>query len=405
MTEVSKKILAELNNRKNNMIKQLCEFCAISSGSENLAGLAIMRETLCTAFNSLADHLEVHKFSPLTTINMAGNEVTIEQGPTLFISKRPKLSRRILLCGHMDTVYNDNNFPTVRLNEKQIKGPGVADMKGGLVVILQALRVFEEYAISKNLGWDIFINADEELGSPASSELLKKIAANYQAALVFEPALTVDGRFARKRCGSGKLTIIASGRTAHVGRAFDTGRNAICHLAKAIIAIDALNKQHNGIVINIGKIAGGTALNIVPEQAVAKLDVRIAHPQDEEWLWEQLRKITLKMQHDDYALKIYGNFSRQVKDVSPATARLFTIIQKLGQELNYPISWADSGGCCDGNNLANLNVPVIDTLGVRGGNLHSSAEFIELDSLVERAALTSLLLLNLAGGGLEELKR
>lgn len=402
MEEISKKLLKTLKTRQNHMVEQLFKFCTINSGSENLPGLALMNEALHKSFKPLADKIETLSFPDFTTINMNGNIIKQKTGNALFIHKRQELPNRILLCGHMDTVYNhgSNNELTI-LNERQIQGPGVADMKGGLVVILEALKIFEDFAAAKNIGWDLLINADEELGSPASSNLINKIALNYQAALVYEPAVTVSGIFARNRWGSGKLTLIAKGRSAHVGRAFDQGRNAICYLAKIILAIADLNKQHDGIIINIGKIAGGSALNIVPEQAVAKLDIRIAKPKDEKWVWENLNQIKQKFHHDDYELNIYGNFSRPVKIVTPATKKFFSILQTVGKNLGSSIHWQDSGGCCDGNNLAGLNVPVIDTLGVCGGNLHSAQEFMEIESLVERTALTALLLLNLATGGLK----
>lgn len=406
MDAIIKDILHFLSPRKQAMVEQLHHFCEINSGTENLLGLTQMYQTLKTAFTPIADEMEEIEFPPISTIDMLGNTSKQLCGKALFIRKRPELKRRILLTGHMDTVYGAEH-PFQKLiyqNDNEINGPGVTDMKGGLVVIIQAITAFELTEAAANLGWDIFINADEEIGSPASSLFFDQIAENYQAALIYEPAMTPAGTFAKNRRGSGKLTLVATGKSAHVGRDFSDGRNAICYLAEALTQIQALNRQSNGITINVGKIAGGGALNVVPDKAVAKFDIRISKAEDEHWVRAELNNIIMKMRREGYTLDLYGNFGRPVKQICPATKRLFERIQHIGYKLGLPINWQDSGGCCDGNNLARQGMPVIDTLGVRGGNIHSVQEYILLDSLVERATLSSLLLLDLAKGGLEELK-
>lgn len=407
MNKQFKDIVLSLVNHKSMMIDQLHHFCAINSGTDNLTGLATMRQLLSNAFQAVADQIQVLPLAAFPIINLSGDTVMKQCGDALLISKRPTLKRRILLSGHMDTVYSVNHpFQTLSyINDNQINGPGVADMKGGLIVILHALTAFEQSNQAETLGWDVFINSDEEIGSPASSSLLTQIAPNYQAALVYEPAMDAQGTLAKNRRGSGKMTLIASGKAAHVGRAFHEGRNAIAYLAEAVIAIHQLNDQREGVTINVGKIAGGDALNMVPDKAVMQLDVRINHPDDEQWVRQQIEQIILKLKRSDYNLSVEGHFGRPVKRVCGNTERLFKRIQKLGNELGLAINWQDSGGCCDGNNLAQQGLPVIDTLGVRGGNIHSSDEFILLDSLVERSMLSALLLHDLASGGLEEIRQ
>lgn len=389
------------------MVEQLHQFCEINSGTTNLPGLAQMASALQSAYNPIADTIQIKKLNPLSTINMSGETTCQPCGDTLFIRKRPQLQRRILLSGHMDTVYAANN-PFQKLtyiNDNCINGPGVTDMKGGLIVLLHALSAFEQTDCASELGWDVLINADEEIGSPASSVLFNEIAADYQAALVYEPAMTASGTIAKNRKGSGKLTLIATGKAAHAGRAFDEGRNAICYLSEALCFIHALNGKRDGVTINVGKIAGGEALNVVPDKAVAQLDIRISQPEDELWVRTELDKIIFQLKRQDYSLNIHGLFGRPVKKVCSGTERLFYRLQLAGKELGISIDWKDSGGCCDGNNLAQHGLPVLDTLGVRGGNIHSSEEYILLDSLSERAMLSSLLLLDLAQGGLEDLKK
>ncbi|KTD19272.1 carboxypeptidase G2 [Legionella lansingensis] len=407
MDQVRKDLLPYLDARKPSMVEQLHRFCEINSGTENLQGLAIMLKTLKTAFTPLADQIHTRQFPAITTMNMVG-EASIQQcGDALFIRKRPELKRRVLLAGHMDTVYGANH-PFQKLmyvNENTINGPGVTDMKGGLIVILHALSVFEESPLASTLGWDVVINADEETGSLVSSALYDEIARDYQAALVYEPAADAEGAFAKNRSGSAKLTLVATGKTAHAGRSFYEGRNAICYLAEAITAIHALNGLKEGVTINVGKIAGGTALNVVPDKAVAKMDVRISQTEDEFWVRDQIHNIIHKLERPGYSLSLHGSFHRPVKKICPATERLFSRIQAIGRQLGLNLDWRNTGGCCDGNNLAQHGLAVIDTLGVRGGRVHSSEEFILLNSLVERTALSALLLFDLAQGGLEELQK
>lgn len=407
MVKSHKELIDTIHANKKNMVDQLHQFCEINSGTTNLAGLAVMAKTLHSAYESIADTIHSKKLNPLSLINMTGNSAVQHFGDALFISKRPHLKRRILLSGHMDTVYSTTH-PFQKLtyvNDNYVNGPGVADMKGGLIVMLHALSAFEKSEISSEMGWDVLINSDEEVGSPASSILFDELALNYQAALVYEPAMTATGTLAKNRKGSGKLTVVATGRAAHAGRAFDEGRNAICYLAEAVTAIHALNGQCDGVTINVGKIAGGEALNVVPDKAVAQLDIRISLPENEFWVREQLDHIINKLKRSDYSLSVHGVFGRPVKRVCSGTERLFKRVQNLGKELGLSIDWKDSGGCCDGNNLARHGLAVLDTLGVRGGNIHSAEEYILLDSLPERAALSALLLIDLAQGGLEDLKK
>ena len=391
-------LLSFLRTNEPTMVAQLHAFCHINSGTDNLSGLASLCDLLKTTFTPLADRIESHRLPPVSMINMAGETTLQTCGDLLFIQKRPQLKRRVLLSGHMDTVYGVSHpFQTLsHIDANTINGPGVADMKGGLIVMLHALTAFEASSHAANIGWDVVINADEEIGSPASSLFLSRIASKYEAAFVYEPAMTPSGTMAKNRKGSGKLTLIATGKAAHAGRAFNEGRNAICFLAEVITAIHALNGLRDDITINVGKIAGGEALNVVPDKAVAKLDIRISHPEDELWVRQHIDDIIRKKQHEGYSLTVHGNFGRPVKRVNRGLESLFQRLQHMGLLLGLSIDWKDSGGCCDGNNLALHGLPVLDTLGVRGGDIHSENEFICLDSLVERAALSALLLMDLA---------
>jgi glutamate carboxypeptidase len=385
------------------MLQDLNEWCAINSGSTNLIGMAQMHQRLFEAFKPLSDNIESIPLPDVTSISMTGELTSQAAGHALLIRKRPHLKRRILLSGHMDTVFGvEHPFQTLQqLDDNIINGPGVADMKGGLVVMRHALQAFEQSTHAHTLGWDVIISTDEEIGSNASNSLLMNIAKSARAALVYEPAITPDGRFAKNRKGDLKVTLVTTGLAAHSGRDFDKGRNAICYLADIIMSIQALNGQREGLTLNIGKIAGGTALNIVPDKAVAQLDIRLLYPEDEVWVREQLNIIQQQHQKTGYSLSVTHRYDRPVKRVNKPTEQLFTRLQTLAQSHQLQLTWEDCGGCCDGNNLAQLDIAVLDSLGVRGGNIHTSAEYILLDSLIERAKLSAYLLDDLARGGLE----
>lgn len=399
-----KELIKLIMDCQNTMEEQLHQWCAINSGTANLAGLQTMAQVLSKAYSPLADSIEIKSLQPTHLMDITGISKAKTCGDVLWIRKRPELKRRILLGGHMDTVYgSDHAFQNITyVNDNTLKGPGVTDMKGGLVVMLQALTAFEQSTEASNLGWDVLINADEEIGSPASAFLFNQLASDYEAALLYEPAINPEGMLAKNRRGSGKLTLIATGIAAHAGRSFDEGRNAICYLAKAITSIHELNGQRDGVTINVGRIAGGEALNVVPNKAIAQLDVRIPLPEDEFWVRDALDKIITQLKHPDYKLEVHGQFSRPVKRVDLKTQCLFARLQQMGKKLGLSLDWKDSGGCCDGNNLAQLGLPVLDTLGVRGGNIHSPEEYLLLDSLTERAALSTLLLIDMAKVPLEE---
>lgn len=398
MNSTTQSLLHFLQSHHETMIEQLHQFCNINTGTENTTGLLAMRSLLETTFTPIADHIQIQAFPSIPIIDMTGTTHHQKYGEALLIRKRPHLQKRVLLCGHMDTVYSANHpFQQLTyLDDNCLNGPGVADMKGGLIVMLYALMAFETLPQAASLGWDVIITADEEVGSPVSGPWLAEVSQHYQVGLVYEPAMDKLGTLAKNRKGSGKLTLIAHGKTAHAGRDFDAGRNAIYKLAEALVDVQHLNGQRQGVTINIGLIGGGTALNMVPDQALAKLDIRISQPEDEHWIRQQLAEIIKKHTESGFSFNLQGHFGRPVKHINKVTTALFHRIQTVGELLELKLDWKDSGGCCDGNNLAHQGLPVIDTLGVRGGHLHTSDEFILLDSMVERAALSALLLLDLA---------
>ena len=394
-------VLDGITNEREAMVALTERWAAINSGSYNIEGLRSMRDALAEDFAVLGGVTEVVPLAPIMQINAAGEAVQVPMAEALRITKRPEATLQVLLVGHMDTVYGvDHPFQkTTKISENILNGPGVADLKGGLAVMLHALMALERSPWAANIGWQVLLNPDEEIGSIASDPLLKAAAQGKTLGLVYEPALA-DGTLAGARKGSGNFTLVVRGKAAHAGRNPEEGRNAIAALAELTTAIFALNGQREGVTINPGKIEGGGALNVVPDLAVLRFNIRTRVAADEDWVLAQVNKSVDKFRDSNgYTAALHGFFTRRPKPLAPAVQAVFDLVQQCGRELGLEIGIKPSGGCCDGNNLWHHGLPNVDTLGVRGANIHSDQELVYLDSFVERAQLSALLLMKLAKDG------
>ena len=392
--------LTWIKNQHRTMVDTVLELAQINSGSQNLAGLATMKQALSELFAVYDTDIESVDLPALESVDDNGEPYQQAVGQALTLHKHPQASLQVLLMGHMDTVYGvDHAFQHCTwLDDETLNGPGVADLKGGLVIMHTALSALESSPWAGKIGWQILINPDEEIGSLSSSSLIIDAAKNNDFGLIFEPSLP-DGTLAGARKGSGNFSVVVTGLAAHAGREHHLGRNAIRALSEFTVALDNLNGQVDGITINPGYIHGGGPVNIVADKALLKFNVRISETEHEHWFTQQLDQIKTKInQLDGITLEIHGRFGRKPKPLHADTLNLFNLIKSTGAELNTPIKWKDTGGCCDGNNLAAAGLPNVDTLGTVGGAIHSSDEYIKIGSLVERAQLVALLLMKLASG-------
>lgn len=389
-----------IDRQRSLMVQQVEQWSRINSGSFHSEGLARMCETLREAFALLDGEMTELTCEPMSYMNASGEMTSVPLGKALHIVKRPDASVKIFLCGHMDTVYpKDHPFQEPRLlDANRLSGPGVADLKGGLAVMLTALLALERSPWADAIGWEILINPDEEIGSPGSARHLDACARRNHFGLLYEPALP-HGGMAAQRKGSGNFAVVVKGRAAHAGREFHDGRNAIVALAEYIQSIYALNGQMEGVTINPGKIEGGGPVNMVPDLAILHFNTRMATQQERHWIEEQLAALDTRFQQQDgISIQRHGGISRPPKLINPANEHLIAAVTQSAQMLGLTLSWQATGGCCDGNNLAASGLPNVDTMGVRGGNIHSEREYVLLDSLTERAKLSALLLMRLADG-------
>lgn len=371
----------------------------INSGSYNLDGLGAMSDALEAAFMALEpESTERLDLTPQQSVDSNGVLVVTPLGQALRFRKRPNAPLKVMLTGHYDTVYPKHHSfqdPYER-DALTTGGPGVADMKGGIVVMLHALMALERSPFAGEIGWEILLNPDEEIGSIGSAPFLSEGARRNDFGLTFEPSLP-DGTLAGARKGSGNFSAVMRGRAAHAGRDPHLGRNAIAALAEFITAINGLNGQKVGVTVNPGRIEGGGPVNVVPDLAICHFNVRVENSDEQHWVEAELKRFERDFaQKDGISLLLHGGFTRPPKQLSPQNHLLFDYIKQCGAELGLNLQEKPTGGCCDGNNLAAAGLPNVDTLGVRGANIHSAEEYMINASLTERAQLSALLLLRFA---------
>jgi len=382
------------------MLGQVETWSAVNSGSRNLDGLATLGARLADAFADLPGEISMREPSPVEAIDAAGQPYQIEHGRNLHLTVRPGAPVQFLFTGHMDTVFGaDHPFQSLKWLEpgKVLNGPGVADMKGGIAVMLAALKAVEASPLADRVGYEVVINSDEEVGSLGSAALIAEAAAGKRAALTYEPSALPDGTLAGARPGSGNFSFVITGRSAHAGRNPEDGRNAI--VAAAELALRLAHSKTPGLNINPAKIDGGSPNNVVPDHAVLRVNLRPA-TLDDQAVAQRLIEEAIVQTAAEHGVRIHthGGFARPPKPITPATEALFGLVRQAGADLGQTIGWQSTGGVCDGNNIAACGVPVIDTMGVRGGSIHSMEEYLIVESLAERAALSALTILRLVEG-------
>ena len=399
-----KAALSRLDDRQAEMVETVITWSKVNSGSRNLDGLSAMERLILDAFAPLEPEVELIQLDDGEMVNEAGEIVPVKNGRTIRLFKRPTANRRVLMTGHTDTVFpKDSAFQTpVWLEDNILNGPGVADMKGGILVMLNALKAFEETPYAAQVGWEVLLSPDEETGSLASARILADRAPSADIGMTYEPALA-DGTLAGARKGSGNYTIVVRGKAAHAGRDFYSGRNAVVALSSIITALASLSGERPDMTVNPAVIKGGVAPNVVPDMAWCRFNVRLAAPEDAAYFERKVGEIVAAWDGvDGHSVHLHGGINRPPKALSDANLKLMDAIRACGAELGIKVDYVATGGCCEGNNLAAAGLPNVDTLGVRGGLIHSADEFVCVDSFSERAKLSLLILLAFAHGALDD---
>jgi glutamate carboxypeptidase len=378
------------------MLDQVLAWAAVNSGSRNLGGLERMADLLADSFAALPGVLRLEQPEAVEAVDSAGKTIQLKHGRHLHLTVRPTAPVQLLFTGHMDTVFGaEHAFQDARwLEDGVLNGPGVADMKGGLAVMLAALKAVERSPAPDRVGYEVVINSDEEVGSLGSAALLAQAAQGKRAALTYEPAALPDGTLAGARPGSGNFAMVVHGRSAHAGRNPEDGRNALLAAADLALRLDRLRRD--GLTVNPSRIEGGSPSNVVPDLAILRVNMRPRTPEIESEAKREIAEAIAAVAADrDVTIELSGGFGRPPKPLTAEAEALFQLVKKAGEDLGQLIAWQPSGGVCDGNNIAASGVPVVDTMGVRGGKIHSMEEYLITESLGERAALSAVTIMRL----------
>ncbi len=401
LSSIEQKVRDHIAARDAELRETLAHWVSIPTGHNFACGLDEMRGILTDRLRKLGATVELVP-GDAKPAWLYGKDAGGPIPPTAVCRRTREKLPRVLIAGHIDTVFApppSGKFVsmTVSSDGKTAVGPGVVDMKGGLLTTITALEALEACGVSAS--WTYTLNSDEETGTYHSEAALRAEAARHDVGLAMEPALP-GGELAIERFGSGQFMLEAFGRSAHVGRDFAKGVSATAALARAIVGATDLADAARDRIVSVGPIQGGEATNVVPEYAAAWGNVRFPTPQIADELGRAIDALARGAEGETPRIVVQRSFNRPAKPLIDGTKRLAELARHSAESLGQQLPFARTGGVCDGNVLQDAGLPTIDTLGVRGGGLHTTAEWIDLTSLTERAALFAVLMIRIGEGRL-----
>ncbi len=354
------------------LLKKIAE---TESPTHNKAAVDAVGALVGEECQKLGGQVEVH---PQTE---AGNHIVARWGA----------GTNILILCHMDTVYPIGTLAKMPFYEKdgKIYGPGVLDMKAGIVIALAAIRALAGSGIAESRSITVCFTSDEEVGSVSSRNLIETLARQAELVLVMEPGM-LDGALKTWRKGVGDYVLKVTGRAAHAGGNHDEGRNAIEEIAHQVIAIQQLTDYSKGTTVNVGMIKGGMAANVVPDEASIEIDMRVLQPGEAERIDAALRNLKPVLQGT--SITVTGELNRPPLPFNEVNQAAFKKASQIALEIGLELKAGGTGGGSDGNFIAPLGIPVLDGMGAVGEGLHSEREYLFTASLAERAHLLTLLL-------------
>jgi len=355
-------------------IKQLVE---IESPSDMKQAVDRLGAVLASRFGELGGRVRLHRAEKF------GNHLQVDFKPRSSRQQKP-----VLLLGHMDTVYPIGTISRMkcRVAKGRVWGPGVLDMKSGIALafhVLEAMLKWGDGKLSRPV--TLFLVSDEEVGSKSSRGITEELARKASAVLVLEPAFGLEGAVKTARKGVGEYRLTVHGKAAHSGLDFETGQSAIIELANQIQGISKVVDLEHGITLNVGRVTGGTRVNVVPAQAQAFLDVRVAAASDAAEIDRKLKG--LRPSNPQCRLEVSGEIGRPPMERTAGVAALYAKGKDIAAVLGLELKEAAVGGGSDGNFTAALGVPTLDGLGAVGEGAHAEHESVVISELPARAAL------------------
>lgn len=350
-------------------LKELEQLVNIDSGSYSPQGTAKIAEYFKQKYEELGYIVTLHPGSS-------------SAGPCLEVHNDDSDRYDVLLLGHMDTVFPDGTAKERPFTIKagRALGPGVSDMKSGLLSLYYALKAIHQEKLDEDISICILQNSDEEIGSVSSKELIEKLAAKSKLALVFE-AGRENGDLVLQRKGTVRFEVKFKGVAAHAGVEPQKGANAIVEMAQCILELNKLNNYEIGTTINAGLVSGGTRVNIVPEYAACKFDVRFTGSEEMATVKDKIRYLAENPVNKKIEISVTEGSFRPPMVPSEKAMKLWELTENIGRQLGMELKWAAAGGCSDANFTSAVGVPTLDALGPVGGLDHSEKEYLEISNI------------------------
>ena len=377
--EIAKR-LRYFQERRDQMVQTIRQLVEIESPSDNNDGVDRLGKLLAGRFEGLGGHAKFHR------VQKFGDHLQVDFAGT-------GRGKPVLLLGHLDTVYPLGTLATMpsRVASGRLWGPGTFDMKSGIALMLhaiEALRAWHQDVLPRPV--TVLLVSDEEVGSDTSRRITENLARQSAAVLVLEPCQGPKGAVKTARKGIGEYVLKVTGKAAHSGLDFEKGQSAILELARQIVAIQKLIDLKRGLTLNVGTVQGGTRVNVIPAEASAVLDVRVARKQDAAGIDRKLR--SLKPFNRQCKLEISGGMNRPPMERTSSVAALYKKAAEIAKQMGWKLEEAAVGGGSDGNFTAGLGIPTLDGLGGVGEGAHATHESILISELPKRAALLAELI-------------
>lgn len=383
--EEAARTLEHVRGRRDEFVDFLAGLCRVESPTDHPDTQSDVHAILGPAFEAIDFDVRI------VPGRLSGNHLLA------LPKRRDKSSPMQLLVGHTDTVWPLRTLERmpVKVEDGRLHGPGTLDMKGGLTQIVFALRTLRELGQEPEVTPVVFVNSDEEVGSPDSKRHVRRLAKRADRALILEPSLGPEGLIKTARKGVGRFEITVKGRAAHAGLDPLSGASAIVELSHLIQELNALNDHDRGTTVNVGRIDGGTRPNVIAAEARASVDVRVATVEAGEELERAIRAI--EPSTPDVTIEVEGGIGVAPLERTPRNQRLWQTAREVGERLGFDLRDAMAGGGSDGNTTS-LFTATLDGLGCVGDGAHADHEHIVIDASLERCALLARLLLAPAGG-------
>ena len=365
--------LAYFTERRDKIVSTIRELVEIESPSDNKAAVDRLADAVAQKFSQLGGEVRIHPAKDF------GNHLQVD-----FAGKSAK---PVLLLGHYDTVYPLGTLANMpcRIMDNKLTGPGVLDMKSGIALMLHALPALQAWHGALPRPVTVLLVSDEEVGSDSSRAITESLAKKAAVVLVLEPSYGSQGAVKTARKGVGEYLVKVTGKASHAGLDFQKGVNAILELARQIEKISSFTNLKKGLTANVGIVSGGSRTNVVPAEASAQVDVRIARMKDAAGIDKKMR--SLRPFHRKCKLEITGGINRPPMERTAGVAALYAQAVAIAHDLGWKLGEAAVGGGSDGNITAGLGIPTLDGLGGVGDGAHAPHEHILISELPRRAAL------------------